>query len=500
MSYYFSTSHHLENTKYLKRFGPEDWQTLDHEFGKFGYAMLNTTNEPAVKQPYQGKHGVLVWDGRIYNVTDQTKWLAKNLDNNIEHCIEVIRSLNGDFTLTWVTDDFIIFCDGIDRQSLYYFIEEEIHIASCRHALKEFPTSYKAVNGFIYIYDKHKKTCEYVINRQYNTDQTVNNWDTVHEMFELSIKDRHSDKNLYTLGGIDSGAIHCAVHKLFGSVNSATVIPNAEHAETMALRAEMHDTKFVPYDSCGPFDYRKILQEAFNHTCGDVEQKNKFANLGLSSLCTQVMPPAGLNVLVDGQGADNIFSDNGVHGKKLFNDLSVFGGYFPKHLNLVWPWAGSVENGRPLMDGIADIRNVICYYWGVRRISPLQDPRIVQAFLNTTQNLKNKRYKGWLLDYMDNHKYPYRMEKLGMVDNKEADEYDNRKQQKQVEKAKKVAWKEKKRLQHSVTVQRQLDIWKKEEEIAKKQRAEALAKQLKEQQSKQPKKVVIRDGKRYFEY
>lgn len=87
-----------------------------------------------------------------------------------------------------------------------------------------------------------------------------------------------------------------------------------------------------------------------------------------------------------------------------------------------------------------------------------------------------------------------------MVDNKEADEYDNRKQQKQVEKAKKVAWKEKKRLQHSVTVQRQLDIWKKEEEIAKKQRAEALAKQLKEQQSKQPKKVVIRDGKRYFEY
>ena len=109
--YYYSTNKHLSNTEYLKRRGPEGWQTLDHEYGKFGHSMLNTIGA-LIKQPYQTKHGILLYNGSTYNskANNDTQWLADNLTNTVSHCVEVIKSLNGEYSITWVTKDFVIFC------------------------------------------------------------------------------------------------------------------------------------------------------------------------------------------------------------------------------------------------------------------------------------------------------------------------------------------------------------------------------------------------------
>ena len=74
--YYYSNKH-LSNIEYLKRRGPEGWQTLDHEHGKFGHAMLNTIGT-LTKQPYQTKYGILLYNGSTYNSKgdNDSKWLA----------------------------------------------------------------------------------------------------------------------------------------------------------------------------------------------------------------------------------------------------------------------------------------------------------------------------------------------------------------------------------------------------------------------------------------
>jgi hypothetical protein len=39
-------------------------------------------------------------------------------------------------------------------------------------------------------------------------------------------------------------------------------------------------------------------------------------------------------------------------------------------------------------------------------MEPLLDVGLVQAWLNTTAELKNKRYKNWMFEYMKEHDYP----------------------------------------------------------------------------------------------
>lgn len=39
-------------------------------------------------------------------------------------------------------------------------------------------------------------------------------------------------------------------------------------------------------------------------------------------------------------------------------------------------------------------------------MEPLLDVGLVQAWLNTTAELKNKRYKHWMFEYMTEHDYP----------------------------------------------------------------------------------------------
>ena len=39
---------------------------------------------------------------------------------------------------------------------------------------------------------------------------------------------------------------------------------------------------------------------------------------------------------------------------------------------------------------------------------------LIQAWLNTTSDLKNREHKGWMAQYMRDHNYPYSdLEKIG---------------------------------------------------------------------------------------
>jgi len=56
-------------------------------------------------------------------------------------------------------------------------------------------------------------------------------------------------------------------------------------------------------------------------------------------------------------------------------------------------------------------------YFGVEANYPLTDVGLVQAWLNTTQRLKNE-YKLWMKEYLLQEKYPFTMEKVHSFNDK----------------------------------------------------------------------------------
>ena len=58
--------------------------------------------------------------------------------------------------------------------------------------------------------------------------------------------------------------------------------------------------------------------------------------LGLAILCKE-MSLKGFNVIISGGGADEIISDYGFNGEKIYSH-SEFGGKFPKNLETIFPW------------------------------------------------------------------------------------------------------------------------------------------------------------------
>ena len=60
-------------------------------------------------------------------------------------------------------------------------------------------------------------------------------------------------------------------------------------------------------------------------------------------------------------------------------------------------------------------------YFGVEANNPLTDVGLVQAWLNTTQKLKNE-YKLWMKEYMLQEKYPFTTQKIHSFNPKYAPE------------------------------------------------------------------------------
>jgi len=410
---YYSTLKTQFEDNGLKRRGPEDWRTLENELGYFAYSMLSTIGKPT-KQPIATKQGILVYNGSTYNQkNNDAQWIADNLSNSVEHCIEFIKTLIGEYALVWNTETHTIFCsDVFSIRPLYYWVDDtNINIASLPEALKQFPAQYKCEGNKIYIYDKTTKQITVCANKHFDLTQTVSNYDSVFEKFEQAVKDRHTHNNLYTVSaGHDTGAIACCVENHFKSFNGAFVYPNAEDKQVLSERAQRHKLKPVHF---------KDSEKTFKHTEIDTilngrnyEVGNEYATYGLTSMILQLMKPKNMKIMVMGSGGDELYADYGFGGKgldwyeingKQQHVNSKFGGHFPMNLELVWPW----HNHLQYQSSYIEKHEAVGGYWGIEVRCPMLDTRVVQAWLNTTHSLKNIEYKGWMAEYMRQHDYPF---------------------------------------------------------------------------------------------
>ena len=107
---YSQDSTGFSNLDMLKRRGPEGFTELENDLGYFAHSMLNTIGE-STPQPYHTKSGILLYNGSTYNSgkANDTQWLGEKLDDNLDNTLNVVRELNGEYALIYVTEKNIVF-------------------------------------------------------------------------------------------------------------------------------------------------------------------------------------------------------------------------------------------------------------------------------------------------------------------------------------------------------------------------------------------------------
>ena len=136
-----------------------------------------------------------------------------------------------------------------------------------------------------------------------------------------------------------------------------------------------------------------------NQNCEDYNYKNyrvldDKACQGLGYI-SKLAQKENYKIYLSGQGADEIISDYGWGGFKIYPH-SQFGGLFPKNLTQVFPWKSFFSGTQ--IDYINKEECVAgCY--GMETRYPFLDVELVQEFLWLTSELKNKSYKSCIKEY-----------------------------------------------------------------------------------------------------
>jgi len=397
----------------IKRRGPENFSTCHYKDEFFAHSLLNTIGL-AVEQPIKSTSGTLLYNGSTYNYTDSkftndTQWLADNLDHLLSNTIDVIKSLRGEYALCYVTDAHVVFAADqfFVRNLWYYYNKSDKTLAVCSHPkvlIDSFGAAWPCEENKIYTLDKSNFELSMVTNTHWNFDQVKNNLDDVFEEFEKSVLLRWEPKSITTFSsGLDSGAITCCLenHNIdFLSIADVS----EEYNQTVEDRIARHNSIRVT-ESYISNQHLNELFDLYEHP----RTKSPGNNTAKHQTFCDIADSMQCKILIYGEGADELYCDYGHNGKKT-RTRSKFGGMFHENLEIMWPWHNHYS-------GLFSINSRLDIHMGFNGKEirmPFQDQHLVQKWLNTTVELKNKSYKHWIVEYLKQYDYPYHLDKIGM--------------------------------------------------------------------------------------
>lgn len=396
--------------KYLHQRGPESHSQEINEHGYFFHSNLNTIGKPT-KQPLHNGKGILLYNGSTYNGSgiNDAGWIGKNLDRNISNTINLIKELDGEYALVYVTDTHVVFCtDQFSSRNLWFYYsksEKQITVCSLPNYVDEkHGTYWRVEDNNIYVINRNDFSLEILRNKEWDMSQNIDHYDRVFELFEKAVKKRYQPQisSVLVSSGIDSGAIDCAVNKLFNIDKDAVCDPMYEVIPVLEQRRKINNIKMLPLINSD--DVLDVKKDLFNNVLAldalwDLPCVNPLINI-LRRHCMRNRK----KVLILGTGGDELYNDYQGQGFK----QGRTGYAWPEDLRLVWPYHNyhrrlSYNNLRP---------DIICGYFGVETRNPLLDIDLVQAWINTRVDLKNSGYKSWMVKYMQEAGYPYTFDKV----------------------------------------------------------------------------------------
>jgi asparagine synthetase B (glutamine-hydrolysing) len=124
--------------------------------------------------------------------------------------------------------------------------------------------------------------------------------------------------------------------------------------------------------------------------------------IGVNFLAGQAQQ-AGFRVNISGAGADEILSDYGMNGEKIYHH-SEFAGVFPERLEGFFPWKkfyGDTQRSYLFKEEFILGRH------GIEGRYPFLDATLVQEFLWLAPRLKNLEYKAPVAHFLRAHGYPF---------------------------------------------------------------------------------------------
>jgi asparagine synthetase B (glutamine-hydrolysing) len=402
----------------------------------FVHNLLSITGK-FTKQPYINDDVVSIYNGEIYNYQ-----YFGNYSNDGECIYDVYkqfgncftRELDGEFAIVLIdfSKQHLIFStDTFKTKPMFFSFENgNIGIASYSDPLKKlgFQNIQKAKPNTIYKLDLQTFKLETSVLtefdcKQYKTDLT--DWDLSFSN-SISKRTKNIDKKVFIglSSGYDSGVICCELLKQNVDFKAFSVVGTEDH-NVLEQRLQLMQQYSKPFQILYKNDpalnqainYIKTNTEDFKYTiCSASSNYNEF-DLSLTddngakyfSLICQYARPDDYKVVLSGQGPDEIYSDYGFQGNKIYNH-SNFGGLFPKDLSSIFPWNSFFGSS---MESYIAKEEYVGGAYGIEVRYPFLDKQVVQEFLWLDSDIKNANYKAPLKHYCDLNKYPYFIGKKG---------------------------------------------------------------------------------------
>lgn len=409
------------------RRGPDITTTKTVDSVYFLHNLLHITGEKTT-QPFEKDGVVCVFNGEIYNYDKLGSYSSDGeclIDLYEREGEEFCKLLDGEFSICLIDFNKNILITSVDSFSCKplwkSFDKEHFGVASYKSQLVGI--------GFKSVDKQYSNTTEIrsmkdfslintYFNVTYDLEQKKNSYDDWIQAFSNSIAKRTRNTNYKAFigmsSGFDSGAIACELTKQGFAFKAYSIINNEdtkiiyergsllkEHESYLLSDAEYNHWSTVLNNDCEDFIYDDGVR--------NYNIKSDKASKGLASICHRANKE-GRRIYFSGQGADEIISDYGHGGNKIYYH-SEFGGLFPEKLEGFFPWH-SFYDGTQIQ--YLNKEEYVAGHFGIETRYPFLDKDLVQEFLWLSPDLKNKEYKSCLAQYLRVNNFPYsRGEKRG---------------------------------------------------------------------------------------
>lgn len=434
-SFYFSNNYlgNLDEiNKFLKLRGPDHTNLIQIENYTLLHNLLSLTGT-FTKQPLSKNDIHLLFNGEIYNYKqiDPTAICdtAVIIDLYKKYGPSFVNKLDGEFSILILdlNANIILFTtDTFRTKPLFYSIENnKISVSTYESAIKKsgFNNIKMANANTTYLFNI--KTCKLTTQTitTFNLDQYKDNINEWILKFDKAIEKRtkFSIDRKFFIGlssGYDSGIISCALNKT-STDYKAYSIAASENIDIINSRFELIKNKQLI--NLKRVDYEFYQNNLFDNLCEDFISADIGLNIrsdkacyGLAYIC-HLAKSEQRKIYISGQGADEIISDYGMNGSKIYSHSS-FGGNFPKDLKSVFPWRNFFKGTQELYLAKEEY---IGGSFGIEVRYPFLDIELVQEYLNLNVELKNKKYKYVIHEYLLKNNFPFEQNrKIGFQANK----------------------------------------------------------------------------------
>ena len=426
-----------EVNRFIRLRGPDHTEVFQHEDLLFTHNLLSISGAFRV-QPFVEDNIIAMFNGEIYNYQNFGSYSSDG-----ECLIPAYKSygslfpqiMDGEFAIILVdlaSRSVIVATDVFATKPLYFAIQDEYFaVGTYESALTAagFYNIIKLPANTIFKINLDEPNLEKIgVVYNFSLKQYRRDFDGWIESFELAIKKRTENcREKIFIGlssGYDSGAISCAMNKYGFNYNAYSVI-GKERNEVLIGRAQLMSANskhefIIPTPEIKNEARLYIdnhVEKLFYKTYSSHGDYNEF-NLalhedngatGLSMVCKKARDD-NCKIYLSGQGADEIISDYGFNGIRIYPH-SNFGGLYPENLEDIFPWPsfyGSSQESYLMKE------EHVAGSYGIEARYPFLDKRVVQEFLAIDYRLKNSAYKSALRVYLESNHFPSHFdEKIG---------------------------------------------------------------------------------------